>query len=198
MTLSDLEDVTFLQYVSIQQHFNKLSIMLSLCDSRIFFCLQHGNRNIILLISAFVFLSFNVNPHIHLTSPIHNNQMNTRQHACAGFPTSVACHPLVACNDIICCCIWPTMAHTPLCIFNGDDSAFFVFFFCSWWPWTLTLTFEFGRDFCTMYLTAKFDHPTLSRSKLSCGQTHWQTNRLTNKQTPLKNIHLASLCYAGG
>jgi len=56
--------------------------------------------------------------------------------------------------------------------------------FCLWWPWPLT--FELGRDFCTMYLTTKFDRPTFSRSKLSCGQT--------NKQTPLKTS--SWLCYA--
>ena len=53
------------------------------------------------------------------------------------------------------------------------------FFFCPWWPWPLTLdlTFKLRRDFRTLYLTAKFDSPTLVVRKLSCGQT----NPLTNK-----------------
>jgi len=45
-------------------------------------------------------------------------------------------------------------AHALLCIVNGDDSA--VFRFLS----LVTLTFELGRDFCTLYLTAKFGRPT--------------------------------------
>jgi len=54
------------------------------------------------------------------------------------------------------------------------------------------LTFELGRDFCTTYLSAKFDRPTFRRSE---GQTH------TDKQTDAaENIHLSSLYirYAGG
>jgi len=35
---------------------------------------------------------------------------------------------------------------------------FFVFF-CPRWPWHLTLTFQLGRDICTMHLNAKFHHP---------------------------------------
>jgi len=58
----------------------------------------------------------------------------------------------------------------------------------------VTLTFELGRDFCTMYLTAKFDGPTFSRSEVIT----W-TNKHTDKQTDAaENIHLASLHYAGG
>jgi len=69
-----------------------------------------------------------------------------------------------------------------------------VFVFCPWWPWPLTLTFELGRDFCTVYLTAKFDRHTFSRSEVTV-----RTNILTNKQTDAaENIHLASLRYAGG
>jgi len=55
-------------------------------------------------------------------------------------------------------------AHALLCTVNGDDSA--VFRFCFWWPWPLTLTFELGRDLCTMYHTAKFDRPMFSRSEV--------------------------------
>ena len=63
-----------------------------------------------------------------------------------------------------------------LCIVNGDDSA--VFRFLSWWPWLLTLTFELGWDFCSLYLTTKFDHPAFS-----CSEVIVRTNVLTNKQT---------------
>ena len=73
--------------------------------------------------------------------------------------------------------------HALVCIVNGDDSAVFRFFF---FPgdldlWPLTLTFELGRDFCTLYLTANIDRPTFSH----CGVIV-ETNRLTDKQTPLK------------
>jgi len=77
------------------------------------------------------------------------------------------------------------MAHTLLCIVSGDDPAVFCFMSL------VTLTFDldlgpfnlgeiFGRDFCTKYLTAKFDHPAFSCSKLSCGQTNKQAHTLTN------------------
>jgi len=66
--------------------------------------------------------------------------------------------------------------------------------FCPWWLWPLTLIFEFGRDFCTMHLTAKFHGPTFNRSEVIV-----RTNKLTNKQTDAaENIHLAPLCYAEG
>jgi len=54
--------------------------------------------------------------------------------------------------------------------------------------WPLTLTFEYGRDFCTMYLTAKFDHPTLSRSEVIVW-TNTLTNKLTDKQTDAAEKH---------
>jgi len=44
----------------------------------------------------------------------------------------------------------------------------------------MTLTFELGRDFCTVHLTAKFDRPTFSRSEVIV-RTNKQTNKLTNK-----------------
>jgi len=53
----------------------------------------------------------------------------------------------------------------------------------------LTLTFELGRDFCTVHLTAKFHHPMLNRLEVIL----W-TNKLTDKQTPLKTS--TSLHYA--
>ena len=52
------------------------------------------------------------------------------------------------------------MALALLAIVNGDDSA--VYRFLS----LVTLTFELGRDFCTVYLTTKFDRPTSSRSEV--------------------------------
>jgi len=49
----------------------------------------------------------------------------------------------------------------------------------------VTLTFELGRRFCTVYtLPAKFDRPTFSRSRSYCVDKH--TDTVTNKQTPLK------------
>jgi len=53
----------------------------------------------------------------------------------------------------------------------------------------MTLTFELGRNFCTVYLTAKFHRPTFSRSEVIV-----RTNTLTNKHTPLETS--ASLRYA--
>jgi len=73
-------------------------------------------------------------------------------------------------------------AHALLCIVNGDDSAIFHFFVhgdLDLWP--LTLTFELGRDFCTVYLIAKSHHPAFSLSEVIV-----QTNTSTNKETPLK------------
>jgi len=67
----------------------------------------------------------------------------------------------------------------------GITRQFFIF--CPWWPWPFT--FELGRGFCTMYLTAKFDHFTFSRSEVIV-----RTKILTNKQTPLKTSTV--LCYA--
>jgi len=62
----------------------------------------------------------------------------------------------------------------------------------------ITLTFELGRDFCIVYLTAKLDRPTFSRLEVIV-QTNKQTNKQTHKQTDAaENIHLASLRYAGG
>ena len=58
----------------------------------------------------------------------------------------------------------------------------------------MTPKFELGRDFCTVRLAAKFQHPTFNRSEVI-----EMTNKQTNKQTDAaENVHLASLCYAGG
>jgi len=79
----------------------------------------------------------------------------------------------------------PATSHAPLCIVSGDDSVGFRF------SSLVTLTFELGRDFCTLCLTAKFDRPTFSRSEVIVStnkqtnkQTHWQTNRLRWKHSP--------------
>jgi len=61
------------------------------------------------------------------------------------------------------------------------------FVFCPWWPLPLTLTFELGRDFCTMHLTAKFHHPTFNHSEVILQKntlTNWQTNRCRWKNPP--------------
>jgi len=57
------------------------------------------------------------------------------------------------------------------------------FDFCPWRPWPLTFDHEIRtrRDFCTVRLTAKLYRPTFSRSEVIV-----LTNKLTNKQTPLK------------
>jgi len=57
----------------------------------------------------------------------------------------------------------------------------------------MTLTFDPGRDFSTVYLTAKFDRPTFGRSEVMV-RTNKQTSTLTNKLTPLKTS--TSLRYA--
>jgi len=96
-------------------------------------------------------------------------------------------------HGIVCCCVQRTAYSACIvltCIVNGDDSAVF-WFFCPRWPWHLTSTFELGQDFCTVYLNAKFHHPTFNRSEVIV-----QTNKLTDKQTPRKTP--TSLCYAVG
>jgi len=63
--------------------------------------------------------------------------------------------------------------------------------------WPLTLTFEVGRDFCTLHLTAKFHHLTFNRSEviLLTNRQNWKINKQTDAA---ENIHLAPLCYAVG
>jgi len=82
-------------------------------------------------------------------------------------------------SSVAACCVPPT-AQALLCIVNGGDSAVFRFFL-------VTLTFELGRDFCTLYLTVKFDRPTFSRREVV-------VRAVTGKQTPLKTS--TSLRYA--
>jgi len=120
--------------------------------------------------------------------------------ACADFPTGVARHPRAARNGIVCCCVLraaccvrPSYGTRPTMHCQWGWLGSFSFFLSLM---TLTLTFEFGRDFCTTYLIAKFDRPTFSRSEVIV-RTNWQTH--TGKQTDAaENIHLASLRYAGG
>jgi len=53
-----------------------------------------------------------------------------------------------------------------------------LLFFCPWWPWPLTLTFE---------LTAKFHHPVFNLSEVivhTNKRTNWQTNRRRWKHPP--------------
>jgi len=108
-------------------------------------------------------------------------------------PSSQGGHAIVSSDAA--CCVRPR--RTPYYALSmGMTQQFFVF--CPWWPWPLTLTFEFERDFCTAHLTAKFHHPMFNRSE-GIVRTNKQTIKQTDKQTDAaENIHLASLCYAGG
>jgi len=118
----------------------------------------------------------------------------TRQHALVlpqAYPVTPGRHAMVLSVAVcyVACCVWPiATAHALLSIVSGMTQQFIVF--CPWWPWPLTLTFELGRDFCTMYLTAKFDRPMFSRSEIIVRQTYWQNDKHThwqaNKPTPLK------------
>jgi len=107
------------------------------------------------------------------TSKLTNWQTNYT--VCTDFPTSIAAHAMSAAHDSApednCrkkCCTFP---------------------FFSGWPWPLTLTFEFGRDFCTEHLNAKLHHPKLNHSEVIV----W-TNKQSDKQMPLKTS--TSLRYA--
>jgi len=89
-------------------------------------------------------------------------------------------------SSVAACCI----QHTPYYALSvGMTQQFFVFL--SRWPWPLTfdlwpLNSNSGEIFvqCTKLLS--FVNVCLIIRKLSCGQTNWQTDKLTNKQTPLK------------
>ena len=87
-------------------------------------------------------------------------------------------------SSVAACCVRPSYGAGPTmhCQWGWLSS---FFFFCSWWPWPLTLTFELGRDFCTVYLTAKFHHLTFNRSEVIV-RTNKHTDKQTDKQTPLK------------
>ena len=103
-------------------------------------------------------------------------------------PSPPGGHAMV--SSVAACCVRPT-THALPCIVNGDDSA--VFRFCPRWPWPLTPKFELERDFCTVYLTAKFHHLTFNRSEVIV-RTNKHTDKLTNKQTPLETF--TALRYA--
>jgi len=89
-------------------------------------------------------------------------------------------------SSVAACCV-PLTAQALLCIVNGDDSAVFRFFVpgdIDLRP--LTLTFELGRDLCTVHLTANYRHPKFSLSGVIV-LTNTLTNKHTdNKQTPVK------------
>jgi len=99
-------------------------------------------------------------------------------------PVTLGCNAMV--SSAAACGVRCT-AHALLCIVNGDDDNSAVFrFFCTRWPWPLTLTFELDRDFCTMHLTAKFRYPTFNRLEVivrTNKQTNWHTDKQTNRQT---------------
>ena len=63
-----------------------------------------------------------------------------------------------------------------------QNAALFSFFLSRWpWPLTLTLTFELGRDFCTVHLTAKFHRPKFNRSAVIMLTNRQTDSRQTNK-----------------
>jgi len=82
-------------------------------------------------------------------------------------------------SSVAACCVRPSYGARPTmhCQWGWLGSFSFLSL--------VTLTFELQWDFCTMYLTAKFDRPTFSRSEVIV-QTNWQMHTLTNKQMPLK------------
>jgi len=85
-------------------------------------------------------------------------------------------------SSVAACCVRST-AHALLCTVNGDDLAVFHFLFL------VTLTFDLDirlrQDFGTMYLTAKFHHPTFDHSEVIV-RTNKHIDKLTNKRMPLK------------
>jgi len=105
-------------------------------------------------------------------------------------PSPPGGHTMV--SSVTACCVRPSYGARPTMHCQWGLLGSFSFFVpgdLDLWP--LTLTFEFRRDFCTVYLTAKFDRSTFSRSEV-----HVRTNTLTNKQNASENIHLAPLCYS--
>ena len=62
----------------------------------------------------------------------------------------------------------------------------------------VTLTFQLGRDFCTVHLTTKFHLPMSSRSGVilrTNKQTDKQINRQTNRRCWKHPPHFATLCW---
>jgi len=92
-------------------------------------------------------------------------------------------HPRRPHNGLVCCCVQCTTtarASPYHALSLGMTRHFFIF--VPGGPWPLTLTFELGRDFCTVHLAAKFHRPTFNRSEVIMQ---------TNKQTgAAENIHL--------
>jgi len=89
------------------------------------------------------------------------------------------------------CSVQPTAHASPYhALSMGMTRQLFVF--CprrSWRPLTFDLRIRTRQEFCTVHLTAKFHHPTFNRLEVIV-----RTNKLTNKQTPLKTS--ISLRYA--
>ena len=92
-------------------------------------------------------------------------------------------------NGVVCYCLLPTAygARRTMHCQWGWVRGFSFFVPGDLDLWFLTLTFELGRDFCTMHLTTKFNHPTFSRSAVIVRTntlTNWQTNRRRWKHRP--------------
>jgi len=90
-------------------------------------------------------------------------------------------------SSVAACAYSLATAYAYCALSMGMTQQFFVFFV----PVTLTfdLHLQTRARFCTTYLPAKFDRPMFSRSEVIV-----RTNKLTNKQTPLKTS--TSLRYA--
>jgi len=73
-------------------------------------------------------------------------------------------------SSVAACCVWPSYGTHPT-------------MHCQW---GLTLTFKLRRDFCTMHLTIKFDHPKFNRLEVIM-----RTNRRHWKHPP----RFATLCW---
>jgi len=118
----------------------------------------------------------------------NNTKNHTHAHCCPSVTPSS--HTMESSAAV---CSVRTTAHTlPYhALSMGMTQQFFVFVPGDLDLWPLAPKFELGQDFCTMHLTAKFHHPTLNRSKVIVF-----TNKLTNKQTPLKASTFICFQYA--
>jgi len=104
-------------------------------------------------------------------------------------PSPLGGHAVV--SSVAVCCIQPSYGTRPTVHCQWGWLSSFSFF-CPWWPWPLTLTFELWRDLCTMYLTAEFDHPTFSSLEVIVRTNkHWQTK--TNRRYWKHPPHFATL-----
>jgi len=77
------------------------------------------------------------------------------------------------------------LRHTPDYALSMGMTHQFFFLFCPWWPWPWPWHANSGEIFEQCTYTAKFHHPTFSRSEVIM-RTNKQTNKHTNIQTPLK------------